>query len=169
MSHSFSSNWIGLDFTFIVGCIENPGGATGISPGLGRFNSAQSLGCSWKKLQIFNFWEYFFYMQMPHSPICKVSFVIPNIFLQNLYFWYFYRVSPQSIHHTGVARKISEHQKPRKGFAPLSLLSRSIWLSDSLKCLDKILSQCQDPVLQRPLLQMCSDSLGVVQGSASRR
>lgn len=53
MSHSFSSNWMGLDFTFIVGCTENPGGAAGISPGLGRFNWAQSLGCSWKKSQGF--------------------------------------------------------------------------------------------------------------------
>lgn len=71
MSHSFSSNWMGLDFTFIVGCTENPGGAAGISPGLGRFNWAQSLGCSWKKLQFFFHFFFLSFFFFSFSFTCK--------------------------------------------------------------------------------------------------
>jgi len=47
----------------------------------------------------------------------------------------------------------------------VSLLSRSNCFAGALKCLDEILSQCRDPALQHPPLQICSDSFGVTQGS----
>lgn len=129
MSHSFSPNWMGLDFTFIVGCIENPGGATGIRPGLGRFNLAQSLGCSWKKLQFF-FILLFFTCKCHMARFAK-SPLWPQTSYCITYFWYFYIVPHQSIHDTGIVRKISAHQRPSKGFAPMSLLSGSNWLTPS--------------------------------------
>lgn len=167
MSHSFSSNWMGLDFTFIVGCIENPGGATGISPGLRRFNLAKSLGCSWKKLQFFNY--FFLILFFLHA---NASFARSPLWPQTpyciTYFWSDDIVPHQNTHDMVIVRKISEHQRPSKDYAPMSLLSGSNWLTPSNVWIKSFHSSgilhCNIPPWQS-----AQSPLGVIRGSASTR